>query len=153
MYTLIAFNTKQYKNMSIAINYWAIIVSGILSVVLGFIWYGPLFGKKWMALSGISMPDVKPPMSVMVKPMIISVVGALFMGYMMAMGISIAASLGQTGIGCALFIAFSNWLGFVIPVNLNIFAWEKRSWTLFAINSGYWLVLLAIIAVVIGVWG
>lgn len=34
------------------INVLALIVAVAVSQVLGFLWYGPLFGKAWMAASG-----------------------------------------------------------------------------------------------------
>lgn len=136
--------------MSVPINVWAIIVSMVASIVLGFIWYGPLFGKKWMALSGIPMPDPKPPMSVMVKPIIISLVGALFMSYTLAHSIAFGSDyLDVYGISAGLQAAFWNWLGFIVPVTLSSVAWEKKSWTLWLIHSGYWLVLLGIMGIVI----
>ena len=41
------------------INYLAILVSAILSMVVGSIWYGPLFGKKWAELIGADPNDKK----------------------------------------------------------------------------------------------
>ena len=34
--------------MNITINFWAVLVSAIASLVVGSIWYGPLFGKMFM---------------------------------------------------------------------------------------------------------
>jgi len=34
-----------FPNMSYHINIWAILACGVASLVIGFIWYGPLFGK------------------------------------------------------------------------------------------------------------
>lgn len=139
--------------MDVAINYGAILVSGILSVVLGFIWYGPLFGKQWMVLSGVTMPEEKPSAGSMVKPMIISVIGTILMAYTLTHALAFGNTyLGISGISAALQGAFWHWLGFVVPVNLNFLAWEGKSWKLFAINTGYWLVLLALVAILITVW-
>jgi hypothetical protein len=137
----------------VSINIWAIIVSGVLSVVLGFIWYGPLFGKKWMALNGMTMPDPRPPMSVMIKPMIISVIGALILSYTLTYSIAMGGSyLHVQGIMVGLQAGFWNWLGFVVPVYLNSAAWENKGWTLFFINAGYWLVLILIIGMILASW-
>ncbi len=40
------------------INYLAILVCGVLSMVIGAIWYGPLFGKKWMEICGVNADDL-----------------------------------------------------------------------------------------------
>jgi hypothetical protein len=38
------------------------------------------------------------------------------------------------------------WLGFFVPNLLQGVAWEKRSWKLFAIDAGYYLTLMLLIA-------
>lgn len=40
------------------INWIAVLAAAVSSFVLGGIWYGPLFGKKWMALVGKTEEDV-----------------------------------------------------------------------------------------------
>ncbi len=126
--------------MDVVINYWAVLVSAVASVVLGFIWYGPLFGKQWMALNGMTMPDPKPKMSAMTNPMIISIIGASFMSWMTAFALGMASQTAGFTTACVLIVVASNWLGFIVPVSLNSVAWEQKSWKLFAINTGYWLV-------------
>ncbi len=131
------------------INYWALLVSIVVSVPLGMLWYGPLFGKPWMKLSGITMPEVKPSMSVMIKPVIISLIGALFLAFSIANSISIGKTLYHlSGLTVGLQVAFFNWLGYVVPVNLSFVAWEGKSWKLFFIHTGYWLVLLGIMGLI-----
>ena len=36
------------------VNWIAVIAAAVSAFVLGGLWYGPLFGKKWMALVGLS---------------------------------------------------------------------------------------------------
>jgi len=139
--------------MEVPINYWALIVSAVISIILGFIWYGPLFGKQWMALAKIAMPDVKPSMKVMIKPMIISIIGGIFMAFAFAHSLVFAqAYLGISGVSAGLQGAFWMWLGFIVPVHLNFVGWEGKPWKLFFINVGYWLVLLGITGVILTVW-
>jgi len=38
--------------METEINGWAVLVCGVVAMALGFVWYGPLFGKKWLELIG-----------------------------------------------------------------------------------------------------
>lgn len=132
--------------MQADVNIWAILVSMALSVGLGFIWYGPLFGKKWMALSGIAAPAQKPPFKAMIKPIALSFSGALLISYVV--------SLASAGIGArmGMLVSLFAWLGFVVPVYLNFAGWEGRPWTLFLINAGYWLVYLLAIGALIGAW-
>jgi hypothetical protein len=142
----------------VAINFWPILISMILSVVLGFIWYGPLFGKQWMRLSGITMPDNKPGFNDMLKPIIISLVGTFLLAvcltylleYKMAFLNSSNFGMSYSGVSTGVCVAFLSWLGFIVPSQLNFVAWEGRPWKLFFIHTGYWLVLLVLTAVVIG---
>lgn len=36
------------------INWWAVVVATAVTMVLGTLWYGPFFGKKWMKLEGLT---------------------------------------------------------------------------------------------------
>lgn len=125
------------------INLWAIAASMVLSVILGFIWYGPLFGKKWMALSEIAMPAEKPGMGMMIRPIILSLIGAFFMVFTLSSVIAFHDAYYTTsGYAAALSIGFLLWLGFSMPAFLNFTGWEGKPWALFGINSGYWLVYI-----------
>lgn len=133
--------------MPIPFNVWSILGSMIISVILGFLWYGPFFGKKWMELSGLKMPDEKPSFKMMLKPILLSFIGAILMSYVLSASIAFGNFyLGTTGICAGLTCAFFMWLGFIVPTYLNLSGWEGRSWTLFFINVGYWLVFLFISA-------
>ena len=39
------------------INYIAILVAAVLAMTIGAIWYGPLFGNKWLEIIGASDAD------------------------------------------------------------------------------------------------
>jgi hypothetical protein len=42
------------------INYLAVLVAALVSMVIGGLWYSPLlFGNIWMKLSGITQKDVE----------------------------------------------------------------------------------------------
>lgn len=131
--------------MTFDANIWAILASMVASVVIGFLWYGPLFGKKWMELAGIKTPDQRPPASTMVKPVVISLVGALFASYVLSLGVPADVTTG-------LLAGFAAWIGFVVPSHLNFVAWEGQSWKLFAIYTGYWLVLLLVMGALLAGW-
>lgn len=122
------------------VNWGAILVSGVISVALGFLWYGPLFGKVWMKHSGVTMPEEKPGMSQMMGPIVLSIIGAVLAAYMLSV------------IGGGWVTAFWLWLGFVIPVYLNSKGWEGKSWTFVAVNAGYWLVYLLIAGCLVAYW-
>lgn len=41
------------------INYLAVLVAIVLQFVLGFLWYGPLFGESWMGMVGLDMATIE----------------------------------------------------------------------------------------------
>ena len=45
--------------MQFQVNYLAVLVSAIAMIVLGFIWYGPLFGKIWTKEMGWTKADME----------------------------------------------------------------------------------------------
>src|SRR6266498_2968533 len=55
-------------------NYWAILVAVAATMVLGFLWYGPIFGKAWMKEMGIPAGS-KPDPKVMRRGLILMLIG------------------------------------------------------------------------------
>ena len=43
------------------------------------------------------------------------------------------------------------WLGFVAPTMLGSVLWENKSWNLYAINAGYYLVSFALMGAVLAI--
>jgi hypothetical protein len=42
-----------------SINWLAVVAASLVGFGVGFIWYGPLFGKSWMASVGMTEEDSK----------------------------------------------------------------------------------------------
>jgi hypothetical protein len=47
--------------------------------------------------------------------------------------------------------ALMMWVGAVVPVLFNFAGWEGKSWKLFVINGGYWLVYLLGVATILSI--
>ena len=136
--------------MAPVINYVAVLVAAIASIVLGFLWYGPFFGKKWMRLSGIDPNGPKPKMG---KTQVIMLISALLMAFVLDHALIFGnAYLGTSGFSGAVMGAFWNWLGFIAPVTVGAVLWEKKSWSLWMINAGYYLVSLIIMSWILVSW-
>ncbi len=61
-------------------------------------------------------------------------------------------TMGATSIGAGAAVGFWAWLGFVATVTLGSVLYEKRSFSLYALNNGYQLVALVVMGAVLGVW-
>ncbi len=129
-------------------NLIAVIVSAIVSMVIGGVWYGPLFGKQFQAASGMDQwPAEKKAAekAKMGKLYAMQAVASLVMFYVLAMFVD------QTGSVGGLTVAFWAWLGFVVPTQLGSAIWGG-SMKLFWIGAGNMLVTLLAAGAIIGAW-
>jgi hypothetical protein len=140
--------------MEVSVNYLAVLVSGIASMIIGGLWYGPLFGKAWLRLSGISEEKINEvKQKGVTKSYLIMFIGSLVMAFVMAHSLEFASNyLLITGVPAGLSGGFWNWLGFVAPVTLGSVLWDGKPWKLWMINSGYYLVLLCVMGVILSTW-
>ena len=42
-----------------SLNFLAIIVAAVANLAIGFVWYGPVFGKQWMKLNNYTEEEMK----------------------------------------------------------------------------------------------
>jgi hypothetical protein len=139
----------------VPVNYLAVVVAAIISMVIGSVWYGPLFGSMWMKETGMKKPAKMTPTikKMMMKSYSLMFVGSLVMAFVLAHAIIFAAAyMGEAGVSGGLMSGFWNWLGFVAPVTLGSVLWEGKSWKMWALNNGYYLVTLLAMGVVLAVW-
>jgi hypothetical protein len=126
------------------LNWLAVIAAALSSFPLGFLWYGPLFGKLWQREIGKSAEQLKS-----------GNMGVIFGGaFVLALiqSATFAAFLGAEPLPNAAFyglIAGLCWVGAAFGVQ-DLF--ERRSWKLSAINAGYNAVAFTLIGAIIGAW-
>ncbi len=141
--------------MEFNINFPAIAVCVLISFVLSFLWYTVLFMKPWIKEMGYD-PNMRPDMKGMFKGMGVSLVGNFLFVWVFSFylaGWKYFPNSGDMGtLSFAVNSALSVWLGFFVPVHLSKVAWERHSWKLFFINSGYNLVSAIVVAVVLAYW-
>ena len=135
--------------VQIEINILAVVVGAIINMVIGMLWYGPLFGKQWMALMGFRKEDMGKMKASAMKAYVGAFVGALIMAYVLAHFVKVGQA-GTTMDGAQ--IAFWAWLGFVATVGLGGVLWEKRSWSLYCFNMAYQLVSLLVMGAILAAW-
>ncbi len=139
----------------VPINYLALLACAVASMVLGSLWYGPLFGKPWMKEMGISKPDtmdakMKKEMN---KSYSLMFVGSLVMAYVLAHSLVFASTyLKVEGVSAGVMAGFWSWLGFIAPVTLGSVLWERKSWKLWMLNNGYQLVNICVAGVILAMW-
>ena len=129
-----------------AVNYIALLVAGIASMVIGYLWYGPLFGKAWMKLSGISSADMEKGKKEMPKTYGIMYVSSLVMAYVLAVFISYA---GAKDLVSGAMVGFWAGIGFVATVGLSMVLFDKKPFNLYLINVGYHVATLMVMGGII----
>ena len=135
------------------INYYAILVGSVLAMVVGALWYGPLFGNMWMKIIGISPEDkqAREKMQKSAGPLyLIQFVLTLFQVFVLAM--IVANWKDSAGYMTALWV----WAGFVIPTIAGTAMWNndsaKISWGRFLIQGGYQLTIFLIFGLLLTYW-
>jgi len=139
--------------MEFTVNYLAVIVSAIISMVVGAIWYGPLFGKKWMKIVGGNTCTEAERVE-MQKDMkwlyVIQFIITLLQVWVLASFIN----------GWNDFDSVKNilwlWAGFVVPTIAAGAMWnndsKKVSMARFLIQGGYQLVMFIIFGFILTFW-
>ncbi|MGD0567572.1 MAG: DUF1761 domain-containing protein [Candidatus Sulfotelmatobacter sp.] len=135
------------------VNVWAVLVSALATMVVGFLWYSPvLFARPWMVLMGYD-PNDKAKIAEMQKSagpsyflsLIASVISAAVLGKIIAVA-TINTPLYGMKMGLAV------WLGFVTTVQLTNSLFSRQPAKLYAINTGYQLVCFLAMGAILGAW-
>lgn len=127
----------------VEVNLVAVVAAGIVSLIIGFLWYGPLFGKKWAQYMGMKTDNMGKGMA---KSAIIGLITAIITAYILAQFIAFAGAADITA-GAA--IGVLAWLGFNATVLLGSVLWEKRPTGLYLLNTIHYLVVFAVSGAII----
>lgn len=135
------------------INYLAVLVCALLSMIVGSIWYGPLFGKKWAKIIGADTSDElkRKQMQKEAAPLYaVQFVLSLLQLYILAHYIKGWTEV--SGVDNALWL----WLGFIVPTIAGGVMWNNNpsevKWTMFFIQAGYQLIMFTIYGAVLSAW-
>jgi hypothetical protein len=134
------------------INMVAILVAVVANFILGFLWYTPLFGKAWAKEMGYDT-SIKPASGELAKGMIFMVIGNFFLAYVFAHNIAawnfVPGAGEMSPMAKIMNATIFTWLGFYLPTDLGSVAWERKSWKLFFINTGYHFMMLLVAAIIL----
>ncbi len=138
------------------IHFLPILVCAIISMVVGMIWYGPLFGKTWARLIGADPDCMTDPIkrkeaNKKAMPLyVIQFVLALLQIWVLSQ--FIAAGVSASGLITSIWL----WLGFIVPSVAGGSMWNndtrKNNWTKFFLTAGFQLVLAIAFGLILNVW-
>lgn len=129
-------------------SYVAVIVAAIAQFILGFLWYGPVFGKAWRSMMGMKEQSTSGGgmgTSTLVWTFIASLVTAGVLR-------KFATMAGANSLGAGVALGAMVWLGFIATVTLASVLYEKRSVNLYILNNGFQLVSLAVMGAIVAAW-
>ena len=134
--------------MPIEVNFVAVILAAVASMILGFLWYSDvLFGKQWRHLMGWTHESMEHAKKKgMTRVYVWGFIFELVTAYVLAHFLILAEVANVGGLKALVFWA---WLGFMLPVLAGSVLWENKSLKLLVINALYRLLALFVMGAVI----
>lgn len=133
------------------INWLAVLVATLASFALGAVWYSVLFKKAWIREVGMSEETMKQGAN-MAKIFGTCLLLTAIMCFGMAtitQGHPMAALNGwQEGLYHGLFVGIC----FVAPSTGINYLYQRKSFTLWAIDAGYQVAFLVLMGAILGAW-
>jgi hypothetical protein len=126
------------------INWFAVVLAALSSFPLGFVWYGPLFGKAWAAEVGMTDEKAKSgnPAVVFGGAFVLALIQASTFAVFLGAERNPEAALYGLCAGLC-------WVGAAFGVQ---YLFERKSLRLGLINAGYNAVAFTLIGAIVGAW-
>ncbi|MFT2815580.1 DUF1761 domain-containing protein [Leifsonia sp. A12D58] len=133
------------------INYWAVILATLSSMIVGSIWYTPkVFGNYWMKAAGVT-PSGKA--SDAAGPIIVTVLVSFITAWVLAGAAFIAWDFyGGSFLAITLLTTVVLWAGFTAARFITHDAFDQRPAGLTILNIAHEFVTLIVMALIIGAW-
>lgn len=125
------------------VNWLAVFVAALSGFVVGWAWYGPICGKAWSRVTGITKEsgDRIPPALVFGS--------AYVLNFIAATGIALQNGT-HTGIWFALHVGLMGAVFFIAPALGVIYLFEHRPLVQWLVNAGYQVVNFSVMGAIIG---
>jgi Fe2+ transport system protein B len=161
-------------------NFNVLFLAALVPMIIGFVWYGPLFGNAWMKEMNFTKESLAE--TNMLKTLVLSYMFSLFIAFFLMFVVihqsgvysTLAGEPGfneNTGEAFTYFQDFLNTYGdrfrtfrhgvihgvltsiaFVLPILSIIALFDKKSFKYLAINAGYWMLTLAVMGGIVCKW-
>ena len=134
-----------------AINYIAVLLAALSSMVVGSIWYTPkVFGNYWMKKSGVTPSGNSKDA---IRPIVDTVIVSFITAWVLAGAAWISFEFyGGSFLVNALLTAAILWAGFTAARFITHDQFDGRPPGLTLLNSAHELVTVLVMALIIGVW-
>jgi hypothetical protein len=127
------------------INIWAVLVSTVISMVIGALWYSPvLFGNVWAKLVGFKKDEKHTATGPMIGTVIMTLIATFALAIMIQMTGAVTAVDG-------LLVALLLCIIISAKIAVNYF-FEGRSFKLYWLTIGFHVIPYLIGGVILAVW-
>lgn len=160
-------------------NYLYLALAALVPMVMGFIWYGPLFGKAWMKQMGFTEESLKGGNMVLIFILsyVFSFMLAFFLQFLVVHQLGAFSSMMGSGATELTSEAAADYQGFlakyganyrsfkhgllhgaltgvflILPVLATQAMFERKTFKYIAINAGYWIICLGIMGGIVCQW-
>lgn len=135
----------------VSINWLAILVATVAAMAVGWVWYGPLFGERWMKLVGLKKKDTEENWQ---TPMAVMLVMAFVQVYILNHFIIYTGYFypDLSGVTLGVITGFWAFVGFALPLALSSNLFARRPNELTKIEIGNQLITFLAIGAIIGAW-
>lgn len=130
------------------INYFAVLVAWLVSVIIGGYWYSPAgFGKKWSKLSGVDM--MKTPKAETSRAIKFVALSCLLQSFIFAVVIN---SLDIHNVLQGIITSVTLWFGFTALTTIGNTLYMRQTWSFWWLNASYFLVIMVINGIIFSAW-
>lgn len=135
--------------MKIDINWLAVVLATVASMVIAGAWYADFaFGKPWKKLTRV---DTKKAEQTVKTSMTVVLIINFLTAVVIAAAVSVVSNyFGNSSVWVSLVTGLVLWLAFSAPTLLTHNMFEQKPMKLTNINNGYQLALFAVMALIIG---
>ena len=140
--------------MDVVINYWAVLVAALVSMVVGAVWYArPVFGNTWGKLAKVKM-DRNVGGNEMMWLLVGTLVASLVTAYVIAHVSYLSHTFFHNSFTWdAVATSFWLWLGLTAARLYVHDSFEGRPWKLTVLNATHELVTVVAMGLTIGLMG
>lgn len=123
------------------VNWLAVIGAAIVAFAVGGIWYGPLFGKRWMELIGKRPEEIGNP----TIPLVVS----FFTALVAATALAVLVTPFANDLLTAAFVGLLVWVASGLVLKLNDLMYGGRPAGLFYLDSIHHLIAIVVMAIIV----
>ncbi len=134
-------STDQFFDRFGDLDWIGVVVGTVAAMIIGTLWYGPLFGKPWSRAAGVRMDSSPPPAKIAATAI-----------YMVVLNVGLAWWGVADDFGHAIVMGLALGVLIILPVLLSAVIWARRSPLVLLIDVAHWFVIIAVCTFVQGLF-